>query len=209
MWLAPDSRRLSCAHKRVCRHTVLIFDQPGTDLPVPQLRAENVAGSIVVLHSNIRRTGSLAGMRSQPSLTLSVCCNTKRHTYYCSSPLFPPPRLQIPPEECNQPVLHLPFADCFVSSAYHSLNPPASHLPTLPPPPPPQAFKSRQSQETVTSLCYAAKRGDIVELYRLAAGGFDLNMADYDGRTPLVRRSPRFQERGRSLKSSLKALKAG
>ena len=136
MWLAPDSRRLSCAHKRVCRHTVLIFDQPGTDLPVPQLRAENVAGSIVVLHSNIRRTGSLAGMRSQPSLTLSVCCNTKRHTYYCSSPLFPPPRLQIPPEECNQPVLHLPFADCFVSSAYHSLNPPASHLPIPPPPPP-------------------------------------------------------------------------
>eukprot|EP00850_Spirogloea_muscicola_P010428 SM000061S19255 [mRNA] locus=s61:457048:462535:+ [translate_table: standard] len=48
-----------------------------------------------------------------------------------------------------------------------------------------EAYIGRLEQETVASLCYAAKRGDMLELYRLLSSGFDVNMADYDGRTPL------------------------
>eukprot|EP00850_Spirogloea_muscicola_P007210 SM000036S13254 [mRNA] locus=s36:140081:146191:- [translate_table: standard] len=48
-----------------------------------------------------------------------------------------------------------------------------------------EAYIGRLEQETVASLCYAAKRGDMLELYRLLSSGFDINMADYDGRTPL------------------------
>ncbi|CAI7826328.1 unnamed protein product, partial [Closterium sp. NIES-53] len=39
--------------------------------------------------------------------------------------------------------------------------------------------------ETLMNLCYAAKRGDMLECFRLAAGGFDVAAADYDGRTPM------------------------
>lgn len=48
-----------------------------------------------------------------------------------------------------------------------------------------EAFQSHMMQETVMRLCYAAKRGDTLELFRLSSGGFDVNHADYDGRTPL------------------------
>ncbi|CAI5522582.1 unnamed protein product [Closterium sp. Naga37s-1] len=37
------------------------------------------------------------------------------------------------------------------------------------------------------NLCYAAKHGDMLECFRLAAGGFDVAAVDYDGRTPMVR----------------------
>eukprot|EP00850_Spirogloea_muscicola_P000952 SM000003S11197 [mRNA] locus=s3:1523673:1529570:+ [translate_table: standard] len=59
-----------------------------------------------------------------------------------------------------------------------------------------EAYIGRLEQETVASLCYAAKRGDMLELYRLLSSGFDINMADYDGRTPLVNLCPVLTHRG-------------
>lgn len=50
----------------------------------------------------------------------------------------------------------------------------------------PQAYIQKRDEETVMQLCYAAKRGDHLQVSRLVSGGFDLNMADYDGRTALV-----------------------
>ncbi|CAI5514501.1 unnamed protein product [Closterium sp. Naga37s-1] len=47
------------------------------------------------------------------------------------------------------------------------------------------SFRNRLVQETLMNLCYAAKRGDMLECFRLAAGGFDVAAADYDGRTPM------------------------
>ncbi|CAI5522579.1 unnamed protein product, partial [Closterium sp. Naga37s-1] len=48
-----------------------------------------------------------------------------------------------------------------------------------------ESFRNRLVQETLMNLCYAAKRGDMLECFRLAAGGFDVAAADYDGRTPM------------------------
>jgi hypothetical protein len=54
---------------------------------------------------------------------------------------------------------------------------------------PVQTFISKQEQETITNLCYAAKRGDMLEIHKLLASGINPSCADYDGRTPLVRNS--------------------
>lgn len=48
-----------------------------------------------------------------------------------------------------------------------------------------KAYIDKQDQETMMNLCYAAKRGDKLEVFRLTAGGFDLSQTDYDGRTAL------------------------
>lgn len=45
--------------------------------------------------------------------------------------------------------------------------------------------KDAQLQRQVAKLAYAASKGDIFEIKRLAALGTDLNAADYDGRTAL------------------------
>ncbi|CAI5514489.1 unnamed protein product, partial [Closterium sp. Naga37s-1] len=58
-------------------------------------------------------------------------------------------------------------------------------FPSTPLLPTPQSFRNRLVQETLMNLCYAAKLGDMLECFRLAAGGFDVAAADYDGRTPM------------------------
>ncbi|MEN2399401.1 glutaminase A [Flavobacterium sp. MC2016-06] len=45
--------------------------------------------------------------------------------------------------------------------------------------------KNHNKIEGVINLCWAASEGDLLELQHLFARGFDLNMADYDGRTAL------------------------
>ena len=41
------------------------------------------------------------------------------------------------------------------------------------------------ASDLAATLCWAASEGDLLEIKRLVAAGYDLNEADYDGRTAL------------------------
>jgi hypothetical protein len=49
----------------------------------------------------------------------------------------------------------------------------------------PRLKKNQSRIEGVVNLCWAASQGDLSEAQKLAAGGVDLDGADYDGRTAL------------------------
>ncbi len=49
----------------------------------------------------------------------------------------------------------------------------------------PRARPEDLRADAVTSLCWAASRGDLLGIQRLVVRGIDLNLADYDGRTAL------------------------
>eukprot|EP00898_Chlorokybus_atmophyticus_P006637 jgi/Chlat1/6975/Chrsp52S06651 len=48
-----------------------------------------------------------------------------------------------------------------------------------------EQFAAGKDQDTVMDLCFAASRGDVAQLRKIASAGFDPSAADYDGRAPL------------------------
>ncbi|CAI5514490.1 unnamed protein product, partial [Closterium sp. Naga37s-1] len=131
-----------------------------------------------------------------PSLIIPLCQPLHSHLRCCSKCPFPA-AFQVPHPHLSTFCLHNPYP-LYCSSPH--LPAALFHPPILPQPtgtgvarervlrgnPSPRlSFRNRLVQETLMNLCYAAKRGDMLECFRLAAGGFDVAAADYDGRTPM------------------------